>query len=333
MTKAILVTGGAGYIGSHTLKALALAGFTPVTLDNLSTGHRYTAKWGSFVRAELSDYNAICKVIREHKISAVVHLAASAYVAGSVADPRHYFDNNVSNSLNLLRAMLDCNIRHIVFSSSCATYGVPHALPVTEESPDVPVNPYGETKVMVERILKWYGKAYGLCSVCLRYFNAAGADPEGEIGEHHDPETHLVPSLIEAALGLRRHFELYGTDYPTPDGTAIRDYTHVSDLASAHVLALRYSFARGQSNVFNLGTGRGRSVYQVIRAVEAVSGQKVNIVFRARRSGDPPQLVASAAKAKSQLGWRPQFLDLDQIVRTAWMWHTGEARQADEIAV
>ena len=245
----------------------------------------------------------------------------------------NYFDNNVANSLTLLRAMLDCNVGHLVFSSTCATYGIPSTLPITEFTPQVPVNPYGDTKLMVERILKWYGDAYGLRSVCLRYFNAAGADPEGEIGEQHNPETHLAPSIIEAALGLRKYFELYGTDYPTPDGTAIRDYIHVSDLASAHVLALRYLFAGGKSNAFNLGTGRGCSIYDVIRAVERASGMRVRTFVQPRRPGDPPQLVASAAKAHGELGWRPQFSDLDHIVSTAWNWHSRPALQATAAAV
>lgn len=333
MTKAILVTGGAGYIGSHTLKALTRAGFSPVTLDNLSTGNRGAVRWGSFVKAELSNYEAICAVIRKYNISAVIHFAASAYVGESVVRPRNYFENNVANSLTLLRAMLDCNVGKLVFSSSCATYGIPSQLPITESTAQVPVNPYGDTKLMVERILRWYGEAYGLRSVCLRYFNAAGADSDGEIGEEHDPETHLVPSIIEAALGLREHFELYGTDYPTPDGTAIRDYVHVSDLASAHVAALRYLMAGSQSNAFNLGTGRGRSIYDVIRAVERVSGTTVPTLVRPRRGGDPPQLVASAAKAGSELGWRPEFPELDQIVGTAWHWHSGQDIRTRAVAV
>jgi UDP-glucose 4-epimerase len=333
MTKTVLVTGGAGYIGSHTLKALTQAGFHPVTLDNLSTGNRHAVKWGSFVKANLSDYEAVCGVMRKHRVSAVIHFAASAYVGESVVHPRNYFDNNVANSLTLLRAMLDCNVGHIVFSSTCATYGIPATLPITEATPQVPVNPYGDTKLMVEKILKWYGEAYGLRSVCLRYFNASGADHEGEIGEEHDPETHLAPSIIETALGIRERFELNGTDYSTPDGTAVRDYVHVSDLASAHVLALRYLFAGNQSNAFNLGTGRGCSIYDVIRAVERVSGTRVRTTVRPRRAGDPPQLVASAAKARAELGWRPEWSDLDQIVGTAWNWHSRQESRVRAVAV
>lgn len=321
----VLVTGGAGYIGSHTCKALYQAGFEPVVFDNLSTGHRWAVRWGPVVKADLSNRSAIVSALQEYRVEAVIHFAASAYVGESIQNPRKYFNNNVVNTLNLLEAMLDAGVRYIVFSSSCATYGIPEHIPISEDHPQRPVSPYGESKLFVERALRWYGEAYGLRWVALRYFNAAGADPEGELGEVHNPETHLIPLAIQAALGRRPYLEIYGTDYPTPDGTAIRDYVHVTDLAKAHVLALTYLLNGGESTALNLGTGRGHSVREVVGAVERVSCRRVLVREGPRRPGDPPALVAEATRAKAVLGWEPGFRSLDAIVETAWHWrgHVG----------
>ena len=319
----ILVTGGAGYIGSHTAKVLAASGHTPVVLDDLSNGYDWAVKWGPFERGNLSDVQWMADVFRRHRVDAVVHFAASAYVGESMTDPRKYFHNNTVNTLHLLDGMRQAGVRDIVFSSTCATYGVPQRLPLDETHPQAPVNPYGESKLFIERILHWYGRAYGLRSVALRYFNAAGADPDGDIGEHHDPETHLIPLVIEAALGRRPPVAVFGTDYPTPDGTAIRDYIHVMDLADAHVKALDYLRRGGDSTALNLGTGQGQSVRAVIEAVEEAGGCPVPRVDSPRRAGDPPSLVADAARARSVLQWTPRYPDLRTIVEHAWRWHTG----------
>lgn len=317
----VLVTGGAGYIGSHTAKALAKAGYEPVIYDNLSMGHRWAVKWGRLVEGDLADGDKLREAIEKHQVSAVVHFAANAYVGESMQNPRKYFQNNVVNSLNLLNVMLDTGVEHIVFSSSCATYGVPEAVPITESHPQRPINPYGDSKLFVERALHWYREAYGLKYVALRYFNAAGADPEGEIGEDHDPETHLIPLAIQAALGRRSHVDIYGTDYPTPDGTASRDYIHVSDLAAAHVQALGFLLDVGESTALNLGTGLGYTVRDVIRAVEQVSGRPVPVREAPRRAGDPPELVADPGRAQKVLAWQAKYTALAEIVQTAWQWH------------
>ena len=316
----VLVTGGAGYIGSHTSKALSRSGYEPVVLDNFSTGHRWAVKWGTAIDGDLTDSTLIREVLTNYAVQAVIHFAGSAYVGESMQQPRKYFRNNVANTLNLLEAMVDCGVRYVVFSSSCATYGIPGAIPIGEEQLQVPINPYGESKRFAERALDWFGRAYGLGCVALRYFNAAGADPEGEIGEAHHPETHLIPATIESALGRGHWLELYGTDYPTPDGTAIRDYVHVTDLAEAHVLALRYLFAGGTSIALNLGRGKGYSVRQIIAAVERVSGKRVLVHEVGRRLGDPPILVADSGNAGRILGWKPRFSGLDTVVETAWRW-------------
>jgi len=316
----VLVTGGAGYIGSHTAKALTQAGFEPVVLDDFSMGHRWAVQWGPVVEGDLADAKLIREVITAYNVRAVIHFAASAYVGESMTTPRKYFRNNVTNALGLLESMVDTGVRRIVFSSSCATYGIPNEVPIPEDHLQNPINPYGESKRMVERFLYWYGKAYGLGWMSLRYFNAAGADPEGELGEEHHPETHLIPVSIQAALGERPFVEVYGTDYPTPDGTAIRDYIHVTDLAAAHVLALRHLLEDGESTALNLGTGRGHSVREVIATVERVSGRAVPVREAARRPGDPPVLVAGAARASQLLGWSPRHSSLDEIVQTAWRW-------------
>lgn len=319
--KNILVTGGAGYIGSHTAKVLAKQGFNPVVLDNLTMGHRWAVRYGPLVVGDLEDSDLIRRVLQEYRIDAVMHFAAHAYVGESMSAPERYFRNNVANSLNLVEAMLSCNVRHMVFSSTCATYGAPETTPISESHPQAPVNPYGESKLFIEKVLRWNGLAHGLNSVVLRYFNAAGADPDGELGEDHTPETHLIPLVIEAALGQRRSVSIYGTAYPTPDGTAVRDYIHVMDLAQAHVLALRYLLAGGQSDAFNLGTGRGHSVREVIDCVGRVANCRINAVEEDFRPGDPAILIAHAARATETLGWQPGYTDLDPIVRTAFAWH------------
>jgi UDP-glucose-4-epimerase GalE len=315
----ILIVGGAGYIGSQTAKRVAQAGLEPVVFDNLVYGHKWAVKWGPFVEGDLADGALIRNVLEEHKITSVVHFAAYAYVGESVQNPRKYYRNNVAGTLNLLDAMLDVGVRDLVFSSTCATYGDPIRVPIDEEHPQKPVNPYGETKLAIERALSWYQRATPLRFAALRYFNAAGADPDGEIGEDHDPETHLIPLAIEAALG-GKGLEIYGTDYPTPDGTAIRDYIHVQDLADAHVAALA-KLGEGATSLFvNLGTGRGHSVREVIAAVEKLSGRKVPAREVDRRAGDPPALVADARRAADVLGWRAHLPGIETIVEHAWRW-------------
>lgn len=328
--RSVLVTGGAGYIGSHTCKALAAAGYSPVTLDNLVYGHRWAVRWGEFEQADLADREALERILRRHDIGAVIHFAAYAYVGESMTDPGRYFRNNVANSLNLLEAMRAAGVGRIVFSSTCATYGVPDACPIAEDHPQRPVNPYGESKLFIERALHWNGLAHDLRWMALRYFNAAGADPDGEIGEEHDPETHLIPLAIETALGRRRELQVMGTDYPTPDGTAVRDYIHVTDLADAHVRALRHLEAEGASGALNLGTGRGHSVREVIAMVERVSARRVNARNSPRRPGDPPALVAAPGRASKVLGWEPRWSDLATIVQTAYRWHSARVPGAEQ---
>ena len=321
MSTSILVTGGAGYIGSHACKTLARAGYTPVVFDNLVYGHRDAVRWGPLVEGDLADRALLAETMRRFDIAAVMHFAAFAYVGESMTKPGIYFRNNVVNSLGLLDTMGEAGVRHIVFSSTCATYGIPEEVPIRETSPQRPVNPYGESKLMVEHMLHWYGVAHGIAHVALRYFNAAGADPDGETGEHHEPETHLIPLMLDAALGRRERIDVYGTDYPTPDGTAIRDYIHVTDLAEAHVLALGYLRHGGASVALNLATGEGHSVRKVIAAAERVTGRPIPQRETARRAGDPPALVADATLARQVLGWTPRHSDLDTILSTAWNWH------------
>ena len=315
----VLVTGGAGYIGSHTAKALAGAGHEPVVFDNLSTGHRWAVKWGPLIEGDLADRAVIQKVFSDYAIDAVIHFAACAYIGESMNDPGKYFSNNVAGTLNLLEAMRVAGVDKIVFSSSCAVYGIPEFLPLTEEHPTRPVNPYGESKLMVEKMLRWYGEIHGLKWISLRYFNAAGADPDGETGEVHDPETHLVPLAIAAALDERKKLAVFGTDYSTSDGSAIRDYIHVDDLARAHLLALK-SMDRIGSQVFNLGTGSGVSVLEIVRQVSDLAGKTIEPVFDKRREGDPPVLVADAQKAKRVLGWAPAYTDVSGCITTAMAW-------------
>jgi UDP-arabinose 4-epimerase len=321
MAKNILVTGGAGYIGSHACKALARAGYTPIAYDNLVYGHRDAVRWGPFVEGDLGDAARLADTLARHEVAAVIHFAAFAYVGESMEKPQLYFRNNVVNTLALLDVMLAAGLRHIVFSSSCATYGTPACVPITEDAPQHPVNPYGESKLICERAIHWYGEAYGMKYAALRYFNAAGADPDGEIGEAHDPETHLVPLVLATALGRRPQIDIYGTDYPTPDGSAVRDYIHVQDLAEAHVAALGHLLDGGASLALNLGTGAGHSVREVIAAAERVTGRRIARREMARRAGDPPVLVADVARARACLGWQARMSGLDSILGTAWAWH------------
>jgi UDP-glucose-4-epimerase GalE len=317
----ILIVGGAGYIGSQTAKRVARAGLEPVVFDNLVYGHKWAVKWGPLIEGDLSDGALLRDVLEQWHVTAVVHFAAYAYVGESVTNPRKYYRNNVAGTLNLLDAMLDAGVRDIVFSSTCATYGEPVRVPIDEQHPQSPVNPYGETKLAIERALHWYQRATPLRFAALRYFNAAGADPDGEVGEDHDPETHLIPLAIEAALG-GPGLQIFGTDYPTPDGTAVRDYIHVQDLADAHVAALE-KLRDGATRLFvNLGTGRGHSVREVIAAVEKVSGKTVPARESGRRAGDPPELVADARLAADVLGWQARIPSIETIVEHAWRWQT-----------
>lgn len=317
----VLVTGGAGYIGSHVVKELQAAGIPCVVLDNLVRGHRELVTDVDLIVGDVGDAALVGRIIRDHRIDAVMHFAAYAYVGESAAEPLTYYDNNVAATVRLLRALVDSDVRMLVFSSTCATYGMPEATPMTEAHPQRPINPYGATKLMVERILQDVDRAHDLRSVVLRYFNAAGAHPSGAIGEWHVPETHLIPLALQAAAGLRESVEIYGTDYPTPDGTCVRDYIHVTDLAQAHVLGLHYLQSGKASEAFNLGNGNGFSVREVIEAAERVTGQRVKSSASPRRPGDPPALVGSSAKARQILGWSPAFDRLDVIIDTAWAWH------------
>ncbi|MEO8113426.1 MAG: UDP-glucose 4-epimerase GalE [Phenylobacterium sp.] len=324
----VLVTGGAGYIGAHACKALAAAGFEPVVYDNLANGHEWAVKWGPLERGDILDRARLDAVMAAHRPAAAMHFAALAYVGESVTDPAKYYRNNVEGTLNLLDAMRDHQVEKLVFSSSCATYGTPERTPIREEDPQAPINPYGASKLMVERILADYAHAYGLRSLALRYFNAAGADPEGELGEAHDPETHLIPLVLQAAAGLRPHVTVFGDDYDTPDGTCVRDYVHVSDIADAHVLALA-ALERGDlRNAYNLAGGTGVSVAEVIAAASRVTGRSVPVVMGARRPGDPASLLADPGRAKADLGWRPRYVALDQMIETAWAWQSRSTAKA-----
>ena len=321
MTKAVLVAGGAGYVGAHTCKSLARAGFLPVVLDNLSTGHRDFVRWGPLVQADLHDTSTITDTIRRHDCVAVLHFAAFALVGESVTEPAKYYDNNVVGTLSLLAGMRAAGCDALVFSSTCAVYGQPAQVPIVEDTQPDPINPYGASKLMVERILSDFRPAYGLRSIALRYFNACGADPDNEIGELRDPETHLIPRAMMALQGHVADFAVFGSDFDTPDGTAIRDYVHVADLADAHVAALRHLLSGAPGGVFNLGTGRGHSVREVLDAIEREAGERLPDVTGPRRAGDPAVLVADPVRARNELGFDPMLSDLATIVRTSWAWH------------
>ena len=316
----ILVTGGAGYIGSHTCKCLAKAGFLPITYDNLSTGHEYAVKWGPFVKGDLSDQKLLNETFAQYKPKAVLHFAASAIVFESVLDPAKYYENNVGSTICLLNAMKQNNACDLIFSSTCATYGNPQTIPITESHPQEPINPYGRSKLMIEQMIRDYGSAYGLRSINLRYFNVAGADPDLEVGENHTPETHLIPSILHTVLGIQPEITVYGTDFESKDGSAVRDYIHVQDLSRAHVLALKLLLSEGRSDAINLGTTSGFSVFEIIEAVEKFCGKKVPIKLEKRRPGDPSILVADRQKAEKVLGWTPKLSDLPTIIDTAWKW-------------
>ena len=320
----ILVTGGAGYIGSHTVLALKQAGYEVVILDNLVYGHRDLVE--QVLRVELiegdtSDRLLLDNLFQSRNFAAVMHFSAYAYVGESVTDPAKYYRNNVLGTLTLLESMLAASIKNFVFSSTCATYGVPNFIPITEDHPQNPINPYGATKLMVERILTDFDVAYNFKSVRFRYFNAAGANPEGLLGEDHNPETHLIPLVLQTALGQREAISIFGTDYPTPDGTCIRDYIHVNDLADAHILGLEYLLNGGESEVFNLGNGNGFSVREVIAAAEDVTGMVISVQECDRRIGDPPALIGTSEKARKILNWQPQYPGIKDIVSHAWQWH------------
>jgi UDP-arabinose 4-epimerase len=317
---AVLVTGGAGYVGSHACKAISSAGYTPVVYDNLERGHRWAVQWGPLEEGDLHDRKRLAEVLRQYRPAAAMHFAAYAYVAESVAEPARYFWNNVAGSVSLLEALREAGTRQFVFSSSCATFGVPESVPITEDHPQRPINPYGTSKLMVEQVLREYDRAYAMRSVSLRYFNAAGADPDTEIGESHDPETHLIPLVLLAASGKHDSITIHGSDYPTRDGTCVRDYVHVSDLADAHVLALKYLEKSGPTCSLNLGTGRGSSVAEVIAAAREVTGKPIRTISGKRREGDPPALVADAAYAKQVLGWEPRFPGIRTQIDHAWKW-------------
>ncbi len=322
----VLVTGGAGYIGSHTLRALEEAGFNPVVYDNFSRGHRGAVGGYTAVEGDTADREKLLRVIGRYSVGAVIHFAAHSRVGESVENPALYYNNNVVGSLVLLGALLEAGVKHFIFSSSAAVYGEPKALPIDEGHPLRPANPYGETKLVVENALRRYGEAYGLRYCALRYFNAAGAAPSGLIGEDHDPETHLVPLVLQNLLGTREEVTIFGGDYSTRDGTAIRDYVHVEDLADAHVLSLQALLGGAPSAFYNLGSERGYSVLEVIAAAEKVTGMKADCRFGPRRAGDPAVLVASASRAKRELGWRPRRGELKAIIESAWRWHRGNPR-------
>ena len=315
----MLVTGGAGYIGSHTCKVLAAAGYEPIVFDNLAAGHREAVRFGELVEGDIADTAAVRAAIRRHGIQAVMHFAAFLDVGESVRDPARYYRNNVGGALSVLEAMAAESVSLLVFSSTCATYGEPIETPIAEAHPQRPVNSYGETKLTIERALPHFERAYLLRAMSLRYFNAAGADPDGELGEDHSPEIHLIPRALEAASG-GPGLQVFGDDYPTPDGTCLRDYVHVTDLADAHVKALEALAETGRSGAYNLGTGRPHSVREVIGAVERVTGCRVPWTLAPRRPGDPAVLYAAPQKAQSELHWKPSYPDLEVIVRTAWEW-------------
>lgn len=319
----IVVVGGAGYIGSHMVKQLAISGADVVTIDNLSCGYRDAVKYGEFVEGDLGDPAVLDHVFNNYAIDAVMHFAAFIEVGESVTDPAKYYRNNVLNTMVLLDAMIQHGILHFIFSSTAAIFGEPEYTPIDEKHVKHPINPYGRTKLIVEQILQDYDSAYGLKSTCLRYFNAAGADPDGDLGERHEPESHLIPLILQAASGRREDIKVFGTDYPTEDGTCVRDYIHINDLCNAHLLALEHMQQTGRSARYNLGNGRGFSVQQVIDTTRAVTGRDFTVTRTERRPGDPAVLVADSKRARQELGWQPEHDDLESIIATAWNWETG----------
>lgn len=323
----ILVIGGAGYIGSHMVKLLGLMGCEVTTLDNLSSGHRDAVLFGSFAEGDLADRALLAQLLQSGCYDAVMHFASFIQVGESVKDPAKYYENNVSNTLNLLDAMRTADVKRFIFSSTAATFGAPQYTPIDEVHPQNPINPYGRSKLMIEQVLGDYDRAYGFKSVCLRYFNAAGADPDGELGERHEPETHLIPLVLQAASGRRAHIEVFGRNYDTPDGTCIRDYIHINDLCTAHWLGLQSLMKGGGSQRYNLGNGNGFSVQEVIDTANRVTGRPVTVRDAPRRDGDPARLVADATLARQQLGWQPQFADLETMVRHAWVWEQSHAKR------
>ena len=318
--KTILVAGGAGYIGSHTVKYLLKHNYTVVVLDNLVYGHKEAVLTENFEHVDLADKKALDAVFKKYKIDAVIHFAAYTYVGESVFNPQKYYHNNVVNTLNLLDAMIENDVKKIVFSSTCATYGNPQYTPLDEKHPQNPINPYGKTKLMMEKIMEDYDKAYGLKYVAMRYFNAAGCDADGQLGESHYPESHLIPLVLQAIKGERENITVFGTNYETQDGTCIRDYIHVEDLADAHMLAVEKILSGGESDCINLGTGIGTSVKEIIDAAEKVTGKKVPVLYGERREGDPPKLYAANEKSKKVLGWNPHYTKIEDIIKTAWLW-------------
>lgn len=328
--KEILVVGGAGYIGSHMCKYLHKNDMQPVVLDNLSYGHRQSVQWGPFYEGEMADTALLRKIFSDHNIEAVMHFAAFCYVGESVEAPLKYYQNNISATLTLLTEMVEHNILNFIFSSTCATYGEPEHLPLVENFPQNPINPYGRSKLMMEQILDDLDHANGVKAVCLRYFNAAGADPDGEIGEDHNPETHLIPLVLQTALGQREELKIFGSDYPTEDGTCIRDYIHIQDLAQAHHLSLLHLLEGGGSKKYNLGNGNGYSILDVITTAETVTNKKIPYSYATRRSGDPAALVGSAALITEELNWKPEFNSLESILTTAWNWHVNHPKGFEE---
>jgi UDP-glucose-4-epimerase GalE len=323
--RTVLVTGGAGYVGSHACKALVAAGHVPVTLDNLCRGHREAVRWGPLEQGDVLDAARLDQVFEHHRPQSVMHFAALANVGESMSDPDACFRNNVTGTLNLLEAMRRHGVTRFVFSSSCAVYGVPERVPIVESAQRSPINPYGSSKLMVETMLEQFASNHGVQYASLRYFNAAGADPDGEIGERHEPETHLIPLVLQAAAGVRPYVEVYGEDYATPDGTCVRDFVHVCDIADAHVRALEYLERGGAPLCANLGSARGASVREIIRRCGEITGRAIAVRAAPRRAGDPPRLIADAALAHSRLGWAPTRSDLETILETAWDWQQRQA--------
>ena len=330
--KTVLVTGGAGFIGSHTCKVLANSGFVPVVFDNLSAGHREAVRWGPLEVGDINDEARLTEVMERYRPVAVINFAALIAAGESVEDPQKYYLNNVVGCLSLLKAMRKCAIDTFIFSSTAAVYGIPQSTPIPENHPLGPINPYGASKLMIETVLKDYASAYGLKSVSLRYFNAAGADPDGELGEQHDPETHLIPLVLSAAMGERSEIVVYGDAYPTPDGTCIRDYVHVTDLARAHVLAMGWLESKPGAHVFNLGTGEGCSVREVLDTAQRVTGRTIQTRYGAPRPGDSPILVADATNARRELGWQPEYASIETQIEHAWAWHSSAAAAIDKSA-